>query len=408
MSNSLKIKVWLFASKKNANNEAPIYYKLSLETSETLISSGILIKPEMWDEKSGRVKPRLKASQKINKELDLNKEKFKEIYLDLREKGVRFSVQDIKMIYSGTDPTNKSLLWVINYHNTQMVSELGKTYTQSTCNGYKYFKQKIEGFLASQKKPVGFPIKDVDFQFITEFENYLKVEKHNQQNTVNKTLTMFKKIINLSLSMEWVTKNPFHSYKCKPVVLHRTYLAKDELATFETTLPPNPFIEITKDCCLLQVYTGAAYLDLKAFTINNIVVGTDGEKWIVYFRRKTKIRAALPILPQAMSIINKYENHPCRTNEGRLIPVMTNQKMNKGIKTLMRLCKIEKNITSHSFRRTFATTVALSNGVSIETISKILGHSTTKITHQYAVVTDLKVSQEMEKLKGTIKEKGAG
>ena len=159
---------------------------------------------------------------------------------------------------------------------------------------------------------------------------------------------------------------------------------------------------------LFKCFTVLAFSDMAKLKARDITTGIDGNKWIIIKRKKTDIRSAIPLLPQVIEVIDKYNPEYSSNLNSQLLPMYSNQKFNSFLQEIADLVGINKSLTSHAGRRTFATTVALSNGVSIETISKILGHSTTKITHQYAVVTDLKVSQEMEKLKGTMKEKGAG
>lgn len=203
----------------------------------------------------------------------------------------------------------------------------------------------------------------------------------------------------MAVTNDWIVKSPFVKFKSTFKDVERVYLTQEELTSIDQKVFKIDRLNLVKDMFLFQCYTGLAYSDMAKLTITDVKPGVDGNKWIIINRKKTDVRSAIPLLPKALLIIQKYEAKRIRDE---LLPCYTIQKFNSYLDEIADLCGIHKNLTSHVGRRTFATTVALSNGVSIETISKILGHSTTKITHQYAVVTDLKVSEEMNKLKAKI------
>jgi site-specific recombinase XerD len=242
------------------------------------------------------------------------------------------------------------------------------------------------------------PLDQLNYHFINEFAHYLKIVENNNQNTVAKNITLMRAIINKALDMEWIAVNPFRNFRIKKEEPPRTYLTMEEVNKVVTTPMPSRNLEIIKDCILFLIYTGVAYADLKNLKESNIITGIDGHPWIELKRQKTNSRAALPVLPPALGTIHKYANHPCRLNNHLILPVQSNQKMNKQIEKVMKVCGIEKNISTHFFRRTFATTITLSNGVPIETVSKMLGHSDLKTTQIYAKVVDSKISADMNRL----------
>jgi len=198
--------------------------------------------------------------------------------------------------------------------------------------------------------------------------------------------------------MEWMPKDPFRNFKNKKEEPPRTYLTKEEVETVISKAMPNRHLQLVKDLIIFQIFTGIAYSDLRNLTLSNAVTGVDGNKWLDFKRQKTNTRTSLPLLPKALEILIKYADRPAGIDENRVFPLLSNQKMNKQIKKIMAICKIEKNISSHSFRRTFATTITLSNGVPIETVSKMLGHRDIKTTQIYAKVVDTKISNDMKKL----------
>ena len=154
-----------------------------------------------------------------------------------------------------------------------------------------------------------------------------------------------------------------------------------------------------RDIFLFSCFTGLAYIDVKNLTKAHISIGIDGEKWIFTHRQKTETASKIPILPLTQMIIDKYDNHPESSNKDKLLPILTNQKMNAYLKEIAAICEIEKELTFHIARHTFATTVTLTNGVPIESVSKMLGHKNLKTTQHYAKILDKKVSEDMQILR---------
>ncbi|SDX56262.1 Site-specific recombinase XerD [Hydrobacter penzbergensis] len=233
--------------------------------------------------------------------------------------------------------------------------------------------------------------------FVSDFDYYLKHNDGNKHNTVVKYITNLKKIVNMAVTNGLLLKNPFVEYKSAYKDVERVYLTLPELKAIEQKEFKMERLRLVKDLFLFQCYTGLAYSDMAKLTDKDISTGVDGGKWIIIRRKKTDVRSAIPLLPMALTILGRYQG-----KETKLLPCYAIQKFNSYLGEIADHCEVNKNLTSHVGRRTFATTVALANGVSIETISKILGHSSTKITHQYALVTDLKVSEEMKQLKGKL------
>lgn len=180
---------------------------------------------------------------------------------------------------------------------------------------------------------------------------------------------------------------------------HKTFLSEHELSIVAGLKLTNSSLEHVRDLFLFSCYTGLAYCDVIRLTPKNVVVGVDGDKWISINRAKTNTPSKIPLLPGAVAILNKYVNNPVVEISGILLPVMSNQWINVYLKELAKLCDIPKGLTFHCARHTFATTVTLTNGVPIETVSKMLGHKSIKTTQHYAKIVDKKVSDDMRALK---------
>jgi len=197
----------------------------------------------------------------------------------------------------------------------------------------------------------------------------------------------------------WLNKDPFSNYKAKVKDVERVYLTEEEIQAIINKDFKIERVAMVRDIFVFSCFTGLAYIDVKQLTKNNISLGIDGDKWIFKNRQKTDTTSKIPLLPMAQEIINKYENHPVCINEDRLLPILSNQKMNAYLKEIADMCEINKDLTFHIARHTFATTITLSNGVPLETVSKMLGYTSLKTTQHYAKIFDNKISEDMMILK---------
>ena len=197
----------------------------------------------------------------------------------------------------------------------------------------------------------------------------------------------------------WLNKDPFSNYKAKVKDVERVYLTEEEIQTIINKDFKIERVAMVRDIFVFSCFTGLAYIDVKQLTLDNISLGIDGDKWIFKNRQKTDTASKIPLLPMAQEIIDKYTEHPVCKNEKRLLPILTNQKMNAYLKEIADVCGIKKDLTFHIARHTFATTITLSNGVPLETVSKMLGHTSLKTTQHYAKILDKKISEDMMILK---------
>ena len=206
--------------------------------------------------------------------------------------------------------------------------------------------------------------------------------------------------MNFCIQSGYIQRNPFVGFKLVKKEVVREILSKEDLEKMANVQFPTERSGQVRDIFLFCCYTGLAYADIKKLKRSEIVIGVDGERWIFTSRQKTDTPSKIPLLPAALEILGKYENHPMCFNKNLLMPVLSNQKMNDYLKQIADLSGIDKVLTFHIARHTFATTITLSNGVPIETVSKMLGHKSLRTTQHYAKILDLKVSQDMQELKG--------
>jgi len=268
---------------------------------------------------------------------------------------------------------------------------------------YKTTLDHSRDFISWKYKADDIDIFKLNHEFITDFEYWLKSVRNIGHNTAIKYLATFKKIVIICIKNGWLPRDPFHAYKMSKREVDRTALTAEELSKISKKKFDHERLGQVRDIFLFCCYTGLAYIDVFKMSRSEIITGIDGEKWLVIKRQKTDSPSRIPLLPQALSILKKYDKDPQCEIKGQLLPVLSNQKMNSYLKEIAVLCRINKVITFHLARHTFATTVTLTNGVPMESVSKMLGHRNLKTTQQYAKIVDVKVSEDMKKLKQILK-----
>jgi site-specific recombinase XerD len=268
-----------------------------------------------------------------------------------------------------------------------------------TYKRYHTTRSHVAEFIKTEFRKFDIPVRDVDLKFIKGLEFFLKTDKNCNHNSALKYINNFKKIIRMAVAHEWISKDPFYNYKVQFKTVEREFLSKGELQALVDKKIRGKRLNVVRDMFVFCCYTGLSYIDVQKLHPDNIVKHIDGSLWIKSQRTKTKSKLGIPLLPTALDIIEKYQDHPKVVNGDCVLPVLSNQKSNAYLKEIAELCGIKKNLTTHLARHTFATTVTLSNGVPIETVGQMLGHKNLRTTQHYAKIIDRKVSDDMAALK---------
>jgi len=291
------------------------------------------------------------------------------------------------------------LIPIFKEHNRQIAALIGTEYAKGTADRYETSLKHTQAFLKWKYKVDDINIEGINHEFIMSYDFYLRSERKCANNSTVKYMKNFKKIILMCIDNGWLDKDPFIKYKPKVKIVARDYLTKEELETMALKTYSSLRIEQVKDIFIFCCYTGLAYIDVKQLKRSEIIKGIDGQQWIFTTRQKTDTASRIPLLTQALRIIQKYEQHPECADQNKVLPVLSNQKMNSYLKEIADVCGINKELTFHIARHTFATSVTLANGVSIESVSKMLGHKNMRTTQHYAKILDSKVSEDMQLLK---------
>jgi len=386
----------------NKSGEVPLYMRITVngKRSEFSLKEHIIL--ENWDSRSGILKGSGGKAKNVNRYITEVKGRLYQIQKEIYSEGKSLTSLKIKDTFLGKVSKQKMLLEIFQNHNDQINQLIGKDFAAGTAERYRTAKKHIEGYLWKEFKLRDIAVNEVNHQFITRLEYYLKTERNCSHNTAIKYITNFKKIIRIALANNWIQDDPFVNWKAKLKIVDREFLTEGEIQKLIEKKFTTVRLDLVKDIFLFSCFTGLAYSDVKKLNSSNIVIGIDGNKWIKFNRSKTNIRSNIPLLPTAMEIINKYSFSAPITNDEVLLPILTNQKMNAYLKEIADLCEIDKNLTFHLARHTFATTVTLLNGVPIESVSKMLGHRNLKTTQHYAKILDQKVSEDMMALRSRL------
>jgi site-specific recombinase XerD len=386
-------------NKINSKGEVPIYIRITIDGKPVEISSKHFIDSTQWISQKGRVKGNNEKARTINQTLENIEWQAKQAYNSLREKGRQISARMVKDTMLGVEEKKHSLVSVFEYHNKQMKSQIGKEFAAGTLERYETTLRLVKLFMKYQYNLDDIYLFDLKYEFIADFEYFLKTIRNCNHNTSMKYIMNLRKIINISVVNEWLDRDPFMKMKVSIKEVKRDYLTQDELQLVEEKQFSTPRLNQVKDIFVFCCYTGLAYADVEKLSPQEVNKGLDGEYWLFTERRKTGSSSNIPLLPQALTLIDKYKQHPEAINKGKLFPVITNQKMNAYLKEIADVCGISKTLTFHIARHTFATTVTLTNGVPIESVSAMLGHKNMRTTQIYAKVVQKKVSDDMKRLK---------
>ena len=401
----MTILFWLCKYRMNKGGDVPISMRLTYEGKRVEIGTSQFINPKQWDTKKQKIKGDSEISKQLNSILNSFKAKALGAYDECLKTGQIIILEQIKAKVLGSDEQRKTLLQAFEYHNSQMKAKIGIEFAANTLKKYVTCLNKVTSFLTNCYKRTDIYLAELNYKFIADFDFYLKTTDKLKQNAVIKHMQQLKRIINVAILHGWLKDDPFSQYSCKLKEVERGFLTIEEVKSIHLMdLSNNKRLDEVRDVFLFCCYSGLAYADVKKLTSNLISKGPDHSDWIIINRTKTGTRSPIPLLPIAQSILNKYKGYGSESDTGMLLPVKSSQKMNTYLKEIAIKCGISKRVSMHLARHTFATSITLTHGVPIESVSKMLGHKNIRTTQIYAKVVDTKVSNDMLVLKGKLEE----
>jgi site-specific recombinase XerD len=399
LSKSFSLLFYLKKPKNYVQGNQPVYLRITVDAARMELSMQRECEPTRWNAHAGRANGTKEDIKSLNVYLDSVQAKVYEAHRSLLDKKEPITVENMKRKLGGVTERPRMLLEIFRYHNDQMQQLIqNDEFAKGTWVHFTTTCKHLANFIQQKFHQKDRSITEIDYSFIADFELYLKtgICAHN---TAMKYLGDFRKIVLLCLKKGWLQKDPFFGYKLSRREVNREVLTANELQAMADKQFASERVTLVRDIFLFSCFTGLAYADVAKLKRTEITIGIDGEKWVFTKRTKTDSPSRIPLLPMSLAILAKYEDHPRCCNSGLLLPVISNQKMNAYLKEIADLCGIHKPLTFHIARHTFATTVTLSNGVPMETVSKMLGHKNLRTTQHYAKILDKKISEDMQALR---------
>lgn len=386
---------------KQSSKDIPVYCRLTFLGSRLDLAVGAKVNPSLFDSNSQSAKGKSQAAIQTNRRIDQLKSEINKVVSKYEIENKPLSISQIKEELSGKKSKAHLLLRVFHRHNKSISKLIGNGYSDATFEKYQLTKFHLANFISKNFDDLDIPVIDLNYGFISEFENYLLSDLKNAVSSVNKHTQRLKKVINYSILHDIVEKDPFIKHKpIKEITKKIVFLDDDELKALENKEFPIERLSRIRDFFVFCCYTGLAFSDVHSLTKENLVKDSEGDQQIVYTREKTGKTIYIPLLNQARDILKKYASEMQYQSSDKLLPIPSNVKFNAYLKEIADLCGINKNLTVHTARKTFATTVLLFNDVPMETASELLGHYSVKMTQQlYGKIVNKKVQRDIKKLR---------
>jgi site-specific recombinase XerD len=382
-----------------------IYLRVTVDGQRAEMATGREIIPSLWSNGHIASKRLSEELRELQSYLQALEEKLYAAHQTLIRENKTITAEAIKNKYTGASERARMLVPIFQKHNDEVEALVPQEFSAGTLERYKTSLSHTQEFLKWKYNLTDFDIRDINHEFITDYDFYLRSVRKCANNTTVKYIKNFKKVIRICIANGWLDKDPFVKYKTKLREVERGFLSEAELDSIIQKHFKTARLNQVKDIFLFSCFTGLAYSDVKKMSYDNLAIGIDGEKWLCINRTKTDTASRVPLLPTALEILDRYRDHPQCINQKKLLPVLSNQKMNSYLKEIADVCEINRELTFHIARHTFATTVTLNNDVPIESVSKMLGHKNIRTTQHYAKLLDKKVSNDMQALRDKFKSK---
>ncbi|WP_439810238.1 site-specific integrase [Parabacteroides distasonis] len=379
------------AAKKNGN--APIIARITIDQIVAQFNTQMEINPANWSVCAGKATGRSAEAMSINSMLDSIRSTIHQHYHALLEQDGYVTSERVKNAFLGKIERGKTLIEFFEMHNEQYLQKVKMNTTDKTYSRYELTKKRLIEFMKLKYSVSDMLIKEINVVFIDSFLLYIKNYHGCTHNTAMKFIQRFRTVVNFAKNTGLVTADPFGNYRVKFEQTDRDYLTMEEITTIYNKKFASKRLEQVRDLFIFSCYTALSYIDVCELTKENIRTSFDGNLWIMTKRHKTNVASNIRLLDIPKAILEKYQD---KLPNGMILPIISNQKVNDYLKEIATICNINKNLTFHVARHSCATSVLIANGVPIETVSKILGHTNIRTTQIYARITDLKVSNDME------------
>ncbi|MDR0420436.1 MAG: tyrosine-type recombinase/integrase [Prevotellaceae bacterium] len=391
MKSTFRILFYVKRDKVRADGTLPVMCRITIDGQPTRFNTKVNVNPNIWDSKAATAIGKSNEAVEVNALLNGIKTSIHNVYHDLLTRENNVNAERVKNIFLGIEVKHQTVLELFQRHNDDIAKLVGISKSKETLQKYEVARTRMASFIKEYYNVSDISLKEVNHMFLHNFEIYLMTTCKCKENTTAKFLQRFRTIIIMAKNNGWIHIDPFANYKIKFKKTDRGYLTQQEIDIIIQRKFATERLERVRDIFIFSCFTGLAYIDVKNLRQSNIRTSFDDGLWVMGKREKTGVNYNVPLLDVPKQIIEKYSG---TLPDNKVLPVMSNQKMNEYLKEIGSLCGIDKDLTCHLARHTFAT-LTLTKGVSIESVSKMLGHTNIKTTQIYARITDVKVSNDM-------------
>lgn len=394
---SFRVLFFLKKTRLLKNGEASVCMRITVNGTRVENNIRKSIDPALWSQAKETARGKSRRACDLNTYIEEARIKLYQIFCELEQQNRPVTAHLLQELFFGQEKPEevRTLLGTMQEHNDQCRALVGTDYALITVRRYESCRRYLAELIRQRYGKEDLPLAEVNGELVRAFAFYLKTEKGCQQNTVIRYMKCLKKITNLARANDWMAKAPFLGIRFHEKEVVREFLTMDELQTIYRKEFPLERLTLVRDVFIFAAFTGLAFIDVQQLAPEHIVRDNNGNLWIRKPRQKTKNMCNIPLLDIPQEILRKYANHPTCRKKGVLLPVPCNQKMNSYLKEIADICMIRKNLTTHCARHSYATSVCLANGVSLENVAKMLGHSNIKMTQHYARVLDNSILRDM-------------
>ncbi|NBT08791.1 MAG: site-specific integrase [Chitinophagia bacterium] len=392
----MKVLFWLYKSRVNSKGTSPVKMRITINADRIDFSTSIEVSKEKWDQQDQRVRGMDELAIQYNNTLSTLRSLAWDCYNKKLRNKQPVTVELIKAEILGRDKPNYTILEAIDFQVANLTARVGNDVSINTVKKYKTIKLKVTDFLQSKLRRNDYYLLELSNKFIFDFDSYLRTDGKLSHNAVAKNMQQLKRVITVSIQNEWLPKDPFPNYRITPKETERGFLSLEEVELISKVVLIERLDKV-RDVFLFCCFTGLSYADVSKLNPYHLFTGEDGHTWIKISRTKTGTQSLIPVIPQALFILDKYKPVMNNANSELLLPIISNQNLNKYLKEIGEITGIKKRLSMHLGRHTFATTITLNKGVDIVSVSKMLGHKNLKVTQVYAKTSMLKISDDMKR-----------
>lgn len=405
---SFRVLFFLKKTRLLKNGEASVCMRITVNGTRVENNIRKSIDPALWSQAKETARGKSRRACDLNSYIEEARIKLYQIFCELELQNRPVTAHLLQELFFGQEKPEevRTLLGTMQEHNDQCRALIGTDYALITVRRYESCRRYLAELIRQRYGKEDLPLTEVNGELVRAFAFYLKTEKGCQQNTVIRYMKCLKKITNLARANDWMAKDPFLGIRFHEKEVVREFLTMDELQTIYRKEFPLERLTLVRDVFIFAAFTGLAFIDVQQLAPEHIVRDNNGNLWIRKPRQKTKNMCNIPLLDIPQEILRKYADHPTCRKRGVLLPVPCNQKMNSYLKEIADICMIRKNLTTHCARHSYATSVCLANGVSLENVAKMLGHSNIKMTQHYARVLDSSILRDMMQVERAISKLG--